>query len=823
MADEIQQVPQSDLSQTQIQAPDTSQQPVEGGSPNQGPTFNSDGTQVNPSGMEPTQTPNTNTNTVDTPDQQQQQQQSQPSQQQNQSKPPVAAPTPNPADHPVVKSAGIIHSIAQTLAGGPRTSYSIDPNTGKMTTTQQPLSGRQIAQAIALAALSGGVAGLGERGPGVEGKAAAAGYQSVTAQQQQQSQQQQQQASQDFARQAQVTSTNFQTHQNALRLGQMEYDQHKQWVSDNAPVLKNIQDAGAALESGVHEQDLTNKYHVTKDMAIPDGVVPRMGANGEQATNPDGSKAWDNTYTVIDPQKKIALPEDTAQFLADHHVPGYFTIDKTTGKATPVNFSGSAPIKAGLVVNGIQLASGIRITESSINKQLSSLKDGEGESQAFEVNLKDALSKGDVTGKALQAFAPYSGMPLDQAFDAMRKNKVDPQLVGQVESLIPQDAKLGIKEARESSEAARKAQDAKANLVVNQNNFEDVLGSPKNYSPEQVQAANQIYARIHKDKINDAAGEASARAQAEINVKKANGIPLTSSGKGVNGDDLGSLTHPELASYLQDPNNYNTPDGTNQAFLQAMMKTDPERARLIQAYSQGMDIQSYYAAVKKFGGSLAADIHAYDPTFNASNMRAYDKTIQDNSAAGKMGKTNAAASTAIEHLGALHDAYGISAATGVSGDYDTALNQAATETASMYANGNKPGEDEIRHTREALDHPLLASKGREAAVKTAREAMDKIEENFNQYDKDLPAGIHRVGPLSPKAAAAYQKMTGETVDPRLINPNAGHKGRPQPSAQPNVAQPNARLNVVPKGAFPARSAQGAIVGYKDAQGNITRF
>lgn len=720
-----------------------------------------------------------------------------------------AASATNPAVHPAVQKAGVIRDIAQTLAGGPRTSYAIDPNTGEMKETKVPLSGKQIGLAIAMAALTGGIQGLGEKGPGAEGRAAAAGFNTVQAQQQQQKQQQQQQASQNYARAAAIANTNFQTHQNALRLSQMEYDYHNQFVKTGEPVLSNIKSVGAALESGVHESDLTTKYHVTKDMAIPDGIV-------ENGKNPDGSTHWENTYTVIDPNKKIELPKETAQLLSDLRVPGYFTTDKD-GKTAPINFTGSAPIKAGLVVNGLAMAQSFQITEGQLNRQFASLKDGDKDTSVFDANLKKAIASGDMTIKGLQTIGNYANMPLDQAVAAMEKNKVDPAIIQQYQKLVPQDAIDQMKVKRASDAAAQKATDARTNLVVSKTNFDEVLANPKAYSPDQVAAAQNVDKQVRNEKSRDAYTEGAEHRQAELNVDKANGVPLPGSKTNSKSDAEENLTHPELASLVQDQGNYNTPNGTNQKFLAGLMKIDPERAKMIQAYSKGMDIQSYYAAVKQFGGSINADIHAYDPSFNASSMRRYDKTMQEWGASGKLGRTNAAASTALEHLGSLYDSYGVGSATGMSGDYDTSLNQGSTEIASMYANGNKPGEDEIKHTREALDHPQNIYKGKQATVKTAREAMDKIEENYNQYDKDLPGGIQREPPLSVKAAKAYKHITGDDVDPKFVNQNLQTRIGPDGQRVQGSTQPS--NPTTPQGATGTAKAADGKTYYHDAKGN----
>lgn len=80
------------------------------------------------------------------------------------------------ANHPAVQKASLMSSIARTLAGNPQT-VTIDPTTGATTRTPAPLSGRQIALAIALQVLGGAAAGAAVKpGPGVLGRAAGAGF-----------------------------------------------------------------------------------------------------------------------------------------------------------------------------------------------------------------------------------------------------------------------------------------------------------------------------------------------------------------------------------------------------------------------------------------------------------------------------------------------------------------------------------------------------------------------------------------------------------------------------------------------------------------------
>jgi len=701
----------------------------------------------------------------------------------------------NPATHPLVKAGGIIHSIAQALGGGPRIQTTFDPNTGKRIDTPVQMSNGQIGKAIAIAALTGALSGLGEKGPGAEGRAAAGGAQQVMAQRQQQDAQQQAQAAQDQARQAQVTQTNFQTHQNALRTSVMEQQYHQQLSDVAKPILENVNAVGAALESGVHESDLLSKYHVTKDMAIPDGVV-------QVGKNPDGSDHYENTYTVIDPQKKIELPQQTAKLLADMRIPGYFTLDDK-GNAVPKNFTGSAGIKAGLVVGGMAIAQGYQITENQINKQFAQLKGGDAEATQFDANLRQSLASGDITPTGLKIIGQYSNVPFDKAVDMMEKNKVDPNVIAQYRNLIPQDAFKQSADKTAADEAVRKAQAAVTEKAA-------VLPLEEASKRREEQTAAYIKsASVYKDE--------ASRTQASIDTNVKNGIPAK--GKASGSDAIDNLTHPELASTITDAN-YKNPDGVNHAFLDALAKIDPERAKYIQAIASGKDIQSLYAGAKKFGGSINADVHAYDPSFNMTDMNSYAKTAQEYAGVGKGAKTSAAASTYLEHLGRTWDAYHanpLAAVNGYSGAYNTMANKAGEESASFYANGNKPGEAELAHSHHDF-FPVGDDGKTQSATKalltvpdsmktSARAALDKIEENYRQYDGSLPKMIERKKPVSVDAAQQYKRVTGEDIPDYLVD----HKTFSRGGYGQNSGQPARQL---PDGAKAIRDAQKNVVGYQ---------
>lgn len=662
----------------------------------------------------------------------------------------VPPSVPN-AVHPMVQQAGVHNSVALALAGGPRYQTTIDPNTGISTKTQVPMSRWQVGMAIAMEALSGGVAGLQAHGPNHLAQAAGNGLQEgkqLTQEKQQADQQQAQQASQDYARQAAITQANFQTHANMLKLGTMEHDYQQKYVDQGKPILDEANQVGAIQASNVNESDLLSKYHVTKDMAIPDGVIPRMTTDADgkqiQATNKDGSEAWDTTYSVIDPKAKITLPPETLQFLADHHVQGYYKTDEN-GKAIPANIPADAKLGIHYVVGANAAAQNVKLTEDSINNQLKGLtSNADDDAGQFEVNLKKGLADGSLSGDAMKKLSQYSSLPLNQITDAMAKDKVDPKIIGQVRTILPADAikQMNAKDAQDKTDAATKA----------------AVEKQKALAPGEV-------------KLAGSKGYATGREheQGTIDAKRANGIPLAS--EGGNGQDDAALISPALAPYLQDPKNYDTPTGTNDKFLQALQQSDPGRAAVVKAYADGMDLQSYYAAAKRFGGTINAYIHAYDPSFNANEMQAYSKTIQDARPSGPIGKANRSASTTFKHLDNLNKDIGFGSTTGMSGDYKATLPQATIEMSNAYANGNKPGENEIASNREGLgSHIPWIAKG--AIQASARNLYEKVSSDWKSVDQQLPKGVQRPGFIDDDGANAYHNITGNKVDIRyIIHPN----------------------------------------------------
>lgn len=309
----------------------------------------------------PPQTPNTGT----TPPQSVQgpQPQGQPTQQQpDLSKPPqgvqpTAAPTTAPVP-PVVQKASIFHDIAETLAGGPRYTYSVDAY-GNMQRQQVPVSNAHIALAIAMEALGGAAEGFGAGGgPNAAGKAAAAGYKAGFAQRQNQEQMAKNEASADFARRAQVMETNMRMLSSARALGKQDADTIDSYISQYKDLVNKLQTEYPGYIKGIAKYSDLAKYNATVDTAIPYMRVPRLDPKTQKQVEVNGVPQWDMDYMVLDPSFKAAglLSPEALKTLKRWGQPW---ADNPNVPNTPLN--------ASLALNKASQAAHLSVAESTLN------------------------------------------------------------------------------------------------------------------------------------------------------------------------------------------------------------------------------------------------------------------------------------------------------------------------------------------------------------------------------------------------------------------------------------------------------------------------
>lgn len=631
------------------------------------------------------------------------------------------------------QSAGYAHSILQALAGGPRTQTTIDPNTGTIKRSAQPLSNRQAGMGIALAVLTGAFNGLAQKGPGAEGRAAAAGFNGAIQQKQNQLNQDEDDANKTYARQAAIAQTNFLQHETAQRMGYLDYDFHQKIAANNAPAIDALNKVGAVQATGVKESDLLSKYNVTKDTAVVDGTVARVDSNGNQVNDKYGQPVWDNTYTVIDPSKKIALSQEMAQNLADHHVPGYFTM--VDGKPVAKDFNGSAQVRAGLVLNGIAQSNAIDTTEGQLNQQVGRLsKPVDGfDAQKFDSNLTSALDKGTVSPKDLTTFAKYATMPLDQAIDQMRKDKVDGTTIGNISNLIPKNVQDAMRNQRLDEEnkdnAVREAtaQHIKASVAL-----------PDQLREEQMKKA--IDAKFaYQNAYNSEAGRVSAKDKF--------------------GEGGGPITHemvnnPKLSSLTIDPNDQPV-NGVRKGYLQQLAGVDPQLASEVQAVGEGRAIVSKYILAKGDGQKLVGMITQAYPGYDQTKGDAYDG-LRTDFTKGAQSDMSTAGRTTLQHVAKLYDTaanWEINNPISKAGkDWGVESDKAIEESNSAYTKGvlHKDQREKLENNANSV----FAENRQEFAKDTMRLLGDKIGQVQTKWQLGKPS----------KAVSDFPLLDQDSID-----------------------------------------------------------
>ncbi len=416
--------------------------------------------------------------------------------------PQTAQPAPSDnSTHPLVQHASILHSVAETLAGGPRYKPVIDA-TGKTTMQKVPMDGKTLGMAIALSAVSGALSGLQAKGPNANAQAAGLGFNAVAQQREKADEDARKQANEDFARQMATTSTNFELHQNAQNLGKQDYEQHKEYVADHKSIYDVLTKVpGAIRADNVPESDLS-KYNVTKDTAVPVGVVPRLNADGSQVKDKFGAPMWDNTYAIVDPQSKITLPDDVLKTLSDYGVQGY-----TTSDGKPISIPGNYALKANTVLHGMAQASAIKIANANLIRQSKQVMGD----KAAPIDLKAAIKEDPSLVDALEDYQKYAGFPIDQALDMMSKSKdVDASSVGKIANLVGQDFISASRNKRlADDEIAKKEADKAVRSIHSADDANSALADPESSPDLRKQAQKFLDLDVtHKAAVSKNTGEA---------------------------------------------------------------------------------------------------------------------------------------------------------------------------------------------------------------------------------------------------------------------------------------------------------------------------
>lgn len=450
-------------------------------------------------------------------------QQPQPPTQQEPTQQQPVSNTPPPVQHPAVQRAGILRNVAEALAGGPRYTTAIDPTTGATTRTRVPLSRADIGLAIAMEAISGSLSGLSVTGPAATARAAAAGFQQTQAQLQQAQQQQDQQAQQDFQNQSQQLARRASIYEANSR-AILNTSEAEQRGADAIDKLADINRQSGVLDISpelldnggqpMTQQELSDAMKAGK-LSPTDQLGPVAGR--VEVTNPNGSKRWEATHLVIlDPNTKVHLSQEDWDRYSAAHVPGFPAgVNIGQGRDIPLRMKQNA---------NEQLAA-----HYLANQRLDDLRNVlDGTPLAKDVPMSVDFGKPGIT-TAIQRFQKYvshDAANLEDPYTALQQMgaaKRDPK-TGQL-SPNP-DAKYvdyvasafggwPVLEAAHNQIAANKKVAADFAVIDSDAKANAILATPKRFTTEQQQSAQNFLHLSEAQGAKKAAQEARARAVAE--------------------------------------------------------------------------------------------------------------------------------------------------------------------------------------------------------------------------------------------------------------------------------------------------------------------
>jgi hypothetical protein len=253
----------------------------------------------------------------------------------------------------------------------------------------------------------------------------------------------------------------------------------------------------------------------------------------------------------------------------------------------------------------------------------------------------------------------------------------------------------------------------------------------------------------------------------------------------------------------------------NHKYLDALRTTDPRRAALLQKIGDGKANPSSYIFAKEYGGNLMADVSAAYPDWDQTKSQAYMKA-RESFESGKDKKELEGINTALVHAS---DAYSHATLMGLNGSqklsteatqYSADISRLTEEVNSAYTSGvlHKDERDDLLSGLKS-PFPSVAKAAIQEYVKLL--AVAKVDAKYNTWQNAKPSkAIPDYQIINPLAAQAYKKVMGQDIDPKY----RGSSATQQPQQQ--------QAPIVPKGTQPAYLA-GKLVGYRDAQGNVTRF
>jgi hypothetical protein len=246
--------------------------------------------------------------------------------------PKVATPAAAPAA-PLTFTQKLLKTsseIFKAMGGGDQYTTTFDAN-GVPTRTPAKMDKTHLGLAIALEALSGGLAGAGAHGTAATGEAAGAGLQEgekIGAARNAQQEQADQKAQQDYVRKFETTKANLQMFDTMQAVGKHSYDIANGPVTAMASYMEywTQHDPDKIIDPDVDEKTalaVSNNplYHAFR---VPTQTIPKLDSNGNQIYTdhagmpvkqgtPGSTPAWDHRFALVHRDADVRLKGDDGQ------------------------------------------------------------------------------------------------------------------------------------------------------------------------------------------------------------------------------------------------------------------------------------------------------------------------------------------------------------------------------------------------------------------------------------------------------------------------------------------------------------------------------
>jgi hypothetical protein len=667
--------------------------------------------------------------------------------------PVTAAPPQQPvqvvAAHP---RASLFHELMNTLGGGDKTQYSVDPQTGTMTAQRVPQTTGQLAKGILAGALTGLIAGAGEHGPGSVGRSVEKGGAAVMQQRQLQDLQAKQQASQDYERQqkqivqkAQLFEANSRALMNLQQASKLGLERAQEMISGWDDFYDKAEEYGAVVNPNITEAEALEQMKSGKLKATDYQFVPRQAVD-------NGHGGVDIVGALVD-QHPITMTDDPASLQ----------------KALRNKFVSGPPAK-GAQMSNVQWG-GIKWANDQVDNAQEEIKRVYDKVGGAPMPSMDDIINGDPgTAKALMKFQKYilaSGGDPAKALEQM----------SQVTKVNAKTGKTFTNPDAAFAPLVLKAFGGQDNL----DKYEEKVGGDK--KAEQIKSEAEAKQQTEQ---NDPLYQ--ARLTNEKLEKRQKEQQITLNDQKIKNADLANVA----VKGTKDTGIAFTPDPdypVNQEALNQLQQDNPGLAAMIKSYGEGRQVLTQQAARTKDGQAFNALVQQYYPRYNAAKVENYMKFRGD----PKFQEQTQNMNRAMVHLGDYYRALGpVSGTPYLSGieralgsedakTVQVAANAASDEFAKLYK-GGVASVEEKKKWDDALGGASSIEK-QNGAKAAAELILGQYASARTRARNNTPPGLRddNLQLVSPEAAAAYKEITGHDLGQEYVRPTA--QG-PYPSQKP---------------------------------------